>query len=142
LPGSKRLAQARKDGTFSTVHEAFWAAARARCGDRDGTRLLIEVLLLHRRMPRAAVLAGIRAALGAGSVSPELVAIEARKPRGTSDPASPPPLAPRRSAAQVVTLHARRRARDLPEDARAAPSVAHYDQLLTHPATASSRRTS
>ena len=144
LPGSKPLAQARKDGTFTTIHEAFWAAARARSGDRDGTRLLIEVLLLHRRMPRASVLAGITAALCAGSISPELVAIEARKAanRGPSDPASTPVLPPRRSVAHVVTLHARPTARDAPADARPAPSVAHYDQLLTHPAAASSRRTS
>ena len=46
---------------------------------RAGTRALIEVLLLHRRLRRDAVLAGIRAALAAGSVSADVVAIEARK---------------------------------------------------------------
>ena len=40
---------------------------------------MIEVLLLHRRLRRDAVLAGIRAALAAGSVSADVVAIEARK---------------------------------------------------------------
>ena len=50
---------------------------------RPGTRALIEVLLLHRRLRRDAVLAGIRAALDAGSVSADVVAIEARKHTAT-----------------------------------------------------------
>ena len=53
-PGSAALAQARAAGAFTSAHEAFWAAARARHGDGAGTKALIEVLLLHRRMPAAA----------------------------------------------------------------------------------------
>ena len=79
LPGSAALAQARAAGAFTSAHEAFWAAARARHGDAAGTRALIEVLLLHRRMPAAQVIAGMTAALGAGSCSPDVVAVEARK---------------------------------------------------------------
>jgi len=140
LPGSTALAQARAAGRFTAAHEAFWAAARARHGDAAGTRALIEVLLLHRRLSREAVLAGIRAALGAGSVSADVVAIEARKHTTTTNPAitepakPPEPAGPRRSRAAVVTLDARRQAAllaALPPDARAAPSVADYDQLLT-----------
>lgn len=138
LPGSTALAQARASGQFTAAHEAFWAAARAGHGDAAGTRALIEVLLLHRRLGSAAVLAGIRAALGAGSVSPDVVAIEARKhgpvtaagldeaPAGTSDPV------PRPSRAAVVTLAARRQGA-LPGDGRPTPSVRDYDQLLAHP---------
>ena len=48
LPGSTALAQARESGAFTTAHEAFWAAARRVNGDADGTRALIDVLLLHR----------------------------------------------------------------------------------------------
>ncbi len=84
LPGSTALAQARERGRFTPTHEAFWAAARARHGDGAGTRALIEVLLLHRRLDFAAVLAGIRAALAAGSVAPDVVAIEARRHINTS----------------------------------------------------------
>ena len=65
LPGSAALTQARAAGVFTSVHEAFWAAARARHGDGAGPAL-IEVLLLHRRMPPAQVIAGITAALAAG----------------------------------------------------------------------------
>ena len=108
LPGSAALAQARAAGAFTSAHEAFWAAARARHGDAAGTRALIEVLLLHRRMPAAQVIAGMTAALGAGSCSPDVVAVEARKhAAATPGPAGGPswPAAqPRRSRAAVVTL--------------------------------------
>lgn len=79
LAGSTALATARAEGTFTPAHDAFWAAARAAHGDRDGTRLLIEVLLLHRHLSSEFVIAGITATLEAGSTSPDLVAIESRK---------------------------------------------------------------
>ena len=60
LPGSVPLAQARADGSFTAAHEALWAQARRKLGDGAGTRALIEVLLLHRRLPAASVAAGIR----------------------------------------------------------------------------------
>jgi hypothetical protein len=137
LPGSVPLAQARAAGAFTASHEAFWAAARCRHGDAAGTRALIEVLLLHRRMARSHVLAGITAALAAGSVSPDLVAIEARKAAlaapghdDTTAVSTVDPAVPVRSPAKLVTLPARRNAQ-LPADARPAPSVAAYDELLT-----------
>jgi hypothetical protein len=137
LPGAAALAQARASGAFTAVHQGFWDRARARAGDSAGTRALIEVLLLHRRMPASQVTAGIRAALEAGSCSPDVVAIEARKHAGLASPGqagdSPwPALRPRPSRAAVVTLP-RREAR-LPADQRPAPSVAAYDQLLAPPA--------
>ncbi|MER7707711.1 hypothetical protein ABTX81_33035 [Kitasatospora sp. NPDC097605] len=77
--GAAALAQARSEGTFTSVHEAFWAAAREAHGEREGTRALIEVLLLHRQLPAGAVVAGMETVLRAKSCSAELVAIEARK---------------------------------------------------------------
>jgi hypothetical protein len=137
LPGAAALAQARTAGVFTSAHEAFWAAARARHGDAAGTRALIEVLLLHRRMPPAQVIAGIQAALTAGSCSADVVAVEARKHAaalsgGDSQAAWPALARPARSRAAVVTLP--RRAAALPPDGRPAPSVAAYDQLLAPPA--------
>ena len=139
LPGAAALAQARASGAFTAAHQGFWDRARARLGDGPGTRALIEVLLLHRRMPAAQVTAGIRAALEAGSCSAGVVAIEARKHAvSTAGPADagerPWPLLqrPRPSRAAVVTLP-RRQAR-LPADQRPVPSVAAYDQLLAPPA--------
>jgi transposase len=129
LPGSTALAQARASGAFTSLHDAFWAAARARHGDAEGTRALIEVLLLHRRMDRDAVLAGIRAALSVGAVTADAVAIEARKakPALATTPPAPPP---RRSETALVTLQARQQAQALRPDSRPEPSVAGYDELL------------
>jgi transposase len=143
LPGSTALAQARAAGRFTAAHEAFWAAARAKHGDGAGTRALIEVLLLHRRLGHEAVLAGIRAALAAGSVASDVVAIEARKHAAGAAPGSDqigdaPTAAgggeaagPRRSRTALVTLNARRQGA-LPGDPRPAPSVRDYDHLLAH----------
>ncbi|MER8034930.1 hypothetical protein [Streptomyces hydrogenans] len=79
LENSTGLAAARKTGLFTPVHDAFWAAAREARGRAEGTLALIDVLLLHRRLPGEAVTAGMHAVLQGGSVSPDLVAIEARK---------------------------------------------------------------
>ena len=135
LAGSAALAQARAAGAFTPAHQEFWDRARARLGDGPGTRALIEVLLLHRRMPAAQVTAGVSAALAAGSSSPDVVAIEARKqPAAAGQPPEGPwpALRPRPSRAAVVTLP--RHQADLPADRRPAPSVAAYDQLLAPPA--------
>lgn len=143
LAGSTALAAARAEGGFTSVHEAFWAAARAAHGDAKGTRALIEVLLLHRRMSADAVLAGMSTALQAGSTSPELVTIEARKNTPPADeqaagggddhdddldPLTGPGIDPDPEHAAVITLRPRRA---LPEDTRPLPSVAVYDQLLS-----------
>jgi transposase len=140
LAGSTALAQARTAGAFTTTHDAFWQAAKAAHGDAEGTRALIEVLLLHRRMPAAAVLAGMAVTLQAGSTSPDLVAIEARKAASAAEPdpltgdtpAEPPHAGSDPTAAEggatVLTLPVRR---SLPADTRPMPSVAVYDRLLS-----------
>lgn len=78
LPGATALAHARAAGSFTATHEGFWAPTRTAAartalgegcrsgqgsGDAAGTRALIEVLLLHRLLPAAAVIAGLRTAL-------------------------------------------------------------------------------
>ncbi|MFH0246191.1 IS21 family transposase [Streptomyces sp. HK10] len=135
MAGSTALAAARAEGSFTAIHEAFWAAALKAHGDAAGTRALIEVLLLHRRMPSEAVQVGMSAAIKAGSVSPDVVAIEARKaesaardPEPEDDENDPPPWADI-PGGQLLTLPTRRP--ELPEDNRPPPSVDVYDQLLT-----------
>ncbi|MEU9245717.1 IS21 family transposase [Streptomyces sp. NPDC048385] len=135
MAGSTALAAARAEGSFTAAHEAFWASALKAHGDAAGTRALIEVLLLHRRMPAEAVQIGITAALKAGSTSPDVVAIEARKaeaaarhPEPEDDENDPPPWA-EENVGRVLSLPQRRAA--LPEDRRPPPSVDRYDQLLT-----------
>ena len=112
LPGASALAQARSGGRFSAAHERFWKRARRRLGDREGTRALIEVLLLHRHLPFAAVHAALDAVERIGSVDPALVAIEARR------------IADGRRETAVVERPALRRFD------RPAPSLAGYDALL------------
>ena len=128
LPGATALVQARAAGVFTATHDAFWAAARKALGDSGGTRTLIEVLLLHRHLEHADLLAGITAALSVGSISSDVVAVEARKTaqlRGV--PAPPVEATPRRQ--QVISLTERRLA-ELPGDDRPLPSVEAYDELL------------
>ncbi len=130
MPGATALAQARGAGAFTTSHEAWWAAARAAHGDAGGTRALIEVLLLHRHLPAAAVVAGLQAALSVGATSPDVVAVEARRAATTPQPGA----GPRTGPGSVVTLPDR----PVPpvvtgpelED-RPLPSVQAYDELLT-----------
>ena len=110
MPGSTALAQARACGAFTATHQRFWDAARAKLGDGAGTRVLIGVLLLHRRLATSAVLAGITKALDVDSVDPEVVAIEARR------------VAAAKPDAPVVPIGV--------ADTRPTPSLAGYDDLL------------
>lgn len=112
LPGSTALAQARASGSFSATHERFWTQARHQLGDGAGTRALIGVILLQRRVAPEVVSAAMEAALGIGSVDVEVVAIEARR------------LAERRPPAPVVPIGTGAR------DVRPAPRLEGYDALL------------
>lgn len=78
LPAATALVQARTAGGFTPEHQRYWDLARRELGDGAGTRALIAVLLLHRTMPTAAVLAGIGAALRCGRIDADLVAVEGR----------------------------------------------------------------
>jgi transposase len=115
LPASTALATARAQGSFTADHDRLWTAARRRLGDAAGTRALIGVLLLHRHLPADAVAAGIHAALQVGQVTPELVAIEARRHLD-------PTLAP------VVPITSALARYDRPP-----PALGGYDQLLLTP---------
>lgn len=160
LPGSTALAQARAAGSFTSAHEAFWAAARKTDGDAAGTRALIDVLLLHRSMVTADVVAGLTAALQVGAVSADVVAVEARRHAvlhsavgggvsGEGGSGSNRHDVARAAAVEqrvgqphqfnqqrVVSLTQRRLAdpaaviAGLPPDNRPLPSVAGYDDLL------------
>ena len=70
---------------------------------------MISVLLLHRVLAFDAVVAGIDGALGAGSIDPEVVAVEARR------------SAERREPVPVAGLSL---------FDRPLPTLAHYDELL------------
>ena len=141
LPGSTALARARESGAFTSAHEAFWAASRRVNGDAEGTRELIDVLLLHRSMGAADIEAGIAAALGVGAVSADVVAVEARRlataPAGGGAGSDRHPGAHAEAKVQRVVSLTQRRLMDpaaviagLPHDTRPLPSVSAYDELL------------
>ena len=107
------------------------AAARKSHGDKEGTRALIEVLLLHRRMPHEQVLAGLKAALDAGALTADAVALEARKLADQQHDEHEAPPDPTADAPPTVRSLTERRLRtQLREDSRPVPSVDKYAQLL------------
>jgi transposase len=112
MPGSTALAQARASGAFGETHERFWDEARRKLGDGAGTRALIGVLLLQRRLAAAVVIEAMNAALAIGSVDPEVVAIEARR------------IQARRPAAEILPIGTGAR------DVRPTPRLDGYDALL------------
>jgi len=77
--GFRALQRARDEGRFTPLHEKFWRVARRRLGDKDGTKALIEVLLLERRVPCSLVHEALSSLLEIGSLDTALVAIEARR---------------------------------------------------------------
>ncbi|MEU8954890.1 IS21 family transposase [Streptomyces sp. NPDC048518] len=133
FPGSTPLEQARSAGRFTPVHDRWWAAACAAHGDAAGTRALIEVLLLARHMEHEHVVAGLAAAIRAGALTADAVALEARKAAegDTGELSAPAPgTAHEEGPAATVTSLADWRLSHLPPDNRPLPSVAQYDQLL------------
>ena len=136
LAGSVPLDQARAAGAFTGAHEALWSAARRADGEPAATRVLVEVLLLHRHMDAADVITGIEAALSVGAHAADVVAVEARRAADARAAAPAPQAAGGEPAAvpQVTSLTLRRLAA-LPADTRPLPTVSAYDQLLTRPRT-------
>ena len=136
LERSEALHQARAGGTFTAVHEAFWAAAKKALGDIEGTKSLVKVLLLHRHQQHADVVIGIRAAIAAGTFNEDVIALEARKaaqvagraPTVTAATLVPEPLD--LDPAPVTPLTQRRLARALPSDQRPLPRLEQWDELL------------
>jgi hypothetical protein len=136
LAGSVPLDQARAAGAFTGAHEALWSAARRASGEPAATRVLVEVLLLHRHMDAADVITGIQAALSVGAHGADVVAVEARRAADARAAAPAPRAAAGGTPAvpQVTSLTLRRLAA-LPADTRPLPAVSAYDQLLTRPRT-------
>ncbi len=130
FPGATALEQARSAGKFTPVHDAWWDQAKKVHGERDGTRALIEVLLLGRHLAHEHLVAGLATALRAGALTADAVALEARK-AAEDEPAAidRAPGSSAQTAASVTSLHEWRLAH-LPPDTRPLPSVTPYDQLL------------
>jgi len=78
LPGSLPLHQARLRGEFTQTHELLWTRLKARLGDKQGTRALIDVLLLYRCYAGEVMAEAIAAALEVGAIDPQAIALMAR----------------------------------------------------------------
>ena len=118
LPAATALVTARASGLFTPAHDAFWAAARRQHGDTAGTRELIGVLLLHRRLPTEAVLTAMATAVRMGRCEADLVAVEARRHLEPTPPTS------------VVHDGGVDAALDAGGQHRRAPTLGGYDALL------------
>ena len=112
LPGATALAQAKARGVFTPSHQSYWDAARSARDDAKGTRALIAILLAHRTMAAAALVAAMDRAVASGCLDPETVLIDARRHTNA-------PLAP------VATIDG------LARYDRPPPSLTDYDDLLT-----------
>ena len=112
LPGATALVQAKACGAFTATHQRYWDAVRRTRGDGAGTRALVEVLLAHRTLPAAVLIAAMGRAVDTGCLDPQVVLIDART--GQDAPVAP-----------VIPIAA------LAKFDRPAPSLAGYDQLLT-----------
>jgi transposase len=112
LPGATALVQAKASGAFTHTHQRYWDAVRRSHGDQAGTRALVEVLLAHRTMPTAVLVAAMDRAVNSGALDPQVVLIDAR----AGQVAHVAPLIP----IAALTRYD-----------RPTPSLADYDQLLT-----------
>jgi transposase-like protein len=113
FPGSVPLHQARSAGDFPAAYDECWAKLKARFGERPGTRAMIEVLLLHRELPRDVLVAAVVKALDMGAVNPASVELLARAAMD-GEPVQ----------ASLIEVG------DLSRYARALPDLSGYDALL------------
>ncbi|MFF0776727.1 hypothetical protein ACFYUK_48160 [Nonomuraea wenchangensis] len=97
-------------------------------GDKDGTRALIEALLLARHLPHEQLVTCLAAALRAGAFTADAVGLGAREAGEDEDrtrPAQDPVVLGRRERVAYLT---ERRLIQLLLDRRPLPSAAVYDQ--------------
>ncbi|GII96716.1 hypothetical protein Ssi02_69470 [Sinosporangium siamense] len=87
------------------------------------------MLLLARYLPTEHLVTGLAAALRAGALTADAVALEARKAAEEDEQAAPEP-AQHDGHEATVTFLTERRLAQLPRDTRPLPSVTAYDQLL------------
>jgi len=74
LAGSKVLGQARRSGAFPPCYEMLWEELQDRYGSAEGTRQLIDVLMLLRDAPAEGVTMAVELALSHGCIDGQAVA--------------------------------------------------------------------
>jgi transposase len=116
FPGSLPLHQARERGEFPPCYDRLWEKLKDRYGNKQGTRAMIEVLLLHRRHEGHVVRAAVEEALSTGAVDQGAVAMFARH---LEDRADEPPV-----QLSLIELG------ELSRYGRPLPETTSYDVLL------------
>jgi hypothetical protein len=114
LAGSTPLAQWRAQGRWPASYDQFWAGLKQRQGKQQGTKAMIEVLLLAREYGAPALQQAVTAALALGCSDVGAVQLllraEKAEPRRAPEPIEIGPL----------------RSYDRPP-----PTLGSYDQLLS-----------
>jgi transposase len=113
LARSLPLAQERERGSWPERFDELWVALRARWGQSEADRQMVDVLMLCREHGPATVELAVRGALAAGAIDGRAVAVLARR----TSPTGP--------AAPLDGLDARLAAHDRPE-----PDLSGYDRLI------------
>jgi len=112
LARSLPLAQERDRGHWPATFDELWTALRARWGESEADKQMVDVLMLCRDHGPATVELAVRGVLAAGAIDGRAVGVLARRTT---------PVA----AARLEGLDARLAAHDRPE-----PDLAGYDQLI------------
>lgn len=112
LAGSEALRQERAAGRWPSLYDELWRVLNARYGKADGTRQLVQVLLLHREHDPVDIAAAIGRALRTGGCDAEAIRLLVR---GAGDPF----VAPRLDVGDLARFD------------RPVADMAAYDQLLT-----------
>jgi transposase len=113
LARSLPLAQERDRGNWPATFDELWNALRARWGESEADKQMVDVLMLCREHGPARVELAVRGVLAAGAIDGRAVGVLAR--RTTKNP----------PASRLDGLEARLQAHDRPE-----PDLAGYDQLI------------
>jgi len=92
FPGALPLHQARLSGDFPKSYDQLWQKLCARSTKPEGTRQMIEVLLMHRSFPKAVMYQAVDQALDSGAIDPSGVELFARRIGSPKLFAQSPPL--------------------------------------------------
>jgi hypothetical protein len=115
--GSLALFQARQSGAWLPLYDRLWEALKQRFGEFEGTRQLVEVLLLHRHAAPEAVAQAVTEVFACGCCDAGAIAVLLRRLENGQDEVIPP-------LSDLGGL----RVYDRP-----AGDVRHYDALLAQP---------
>lgn len=90
LPGSRPLAQCREQGLWPLCFDTFWQACQKRLGKHEGTRAMVDLLLLGREHGWSALRKAVESAVALGSSDESVVRCELLTPKASAPVAALP----------------------------------------------------